>query len=160
MMNKFFLLSTVFFCLTGCASVSYPDQNSIVEETISYSTSRCFGACPVYSVTIQPGGAVHFNGEQFTKVVGEQNIIVSPGIYKKLSSQLSRYKPAPGKVENNFNCVNKATDHQTVSFVWMDKSGVETKLDHYMGCMNASDKSFNQFIEQLPEMLGINDLIR
>jgi len=29
-----------------------------------------------------------------------------------------------------------------------------------MGCMNSSDKSFNQFIEQLPEMLGINDLIR
>ena len=85
-MKKLLLLSFFTFTFFGCASTSKQPQDT-VQETIRYSSSPCFGTCPIYSVEITPEGTVHFNGKQYTKVVGTQDLTVDPLVYKKLQQE-------------------------------------------------------------------------
>ena len=66
-MKKLLLAGLFTFSLVGCAT--RPDQpQDTMQETIRYSSSPCFGTCPIYSVEVSPSGAVHFDGKQYTKI--------------------------------------------------------------------------------------------
>ena len=86
-MKKLLIAGVFTFTLVGCASTP-PQAQGMMQETIRYSSSPCFGACPIYSVEISPSGAVHFDGKQYTKVTGTQDLTVSPSVYKKLQQEL------------------------------------------------------------------------
>ena len=86
-MKKLLLSGFFTLALVGCASTPEQSQN-VAQETIRYSTSPCFGACPIYSVEVSPNGTVHFEGKQYTKVTGTRDLQVDPAVYKKLQSEL------------------------------------------------------------------------
>lgn len=158
-MKKLLLAGLFAFSLVGCATTPQQPQET-AQETIRYSTSPCFGACPIYSVEITPEGAVHFDGKQYTKVTGTQDLKVDPSVYKKLQQELQTYRPATGASVKTTGCAETATDQQSAYFAWKQADGTVTKLSHYTGCISPANAELNKVIEKLPKLIGIEDLVR
>ncbi|HEY0326511.1 MAG TPA: DUF6438 domain-containing protein, partial [Allosphingosinicella sp.] len=55
----------------GCTTVPHRPI-PIESESISYETGPCFGACPVYRVTVSPDGTGTVEGRRVTAVTGER----------------------------------------------------------------------------------------
>ena len=64
--------------LSGCA------QSTASVSSISLQRTACFGACPVYTVTIYPDVLVEFHGERFVESVGDFSHRVSPENFDRL----------------------------------------------------------------------------
>jgi len=93
-MRKFAIFSALALLLavgiTGFASA----QSEVTPETTPEATDAevavtlqrdaCFGACPVYSVTIYTDGTVVYNGERFVEVEGEQTTTIEPKVVQQL----------------------------------------------------------------------------
>ena len=158
-MKKLLLAGLFTFSLVGCATT--PDQpQDTMQETIRYSSSPCFGACPIYSVEVSPSGAVHFDGKQYTKVIGTQELTVNPSVYKKLQQELKTYRPETGTNVKTTGCVQTATDQPSAYFWWKRPDDTVTRLSHYQGCISPANAELNKLIEKLPTLIGIEDLVR
>ncbi|ERS03039.1 hypothetical protein Q674_10240 [Acinetobacter sp. COS3] len=158
-MKKLLLAGLFTFSLVGCATT--PDQpQDTMQETIRYSSSPCFGACPIYSVEVSPSGAVHFDGKQYTKVIGTQDLTVDLSVYKKLQQELKTYRPETGANVKTTGCVQTATDQPSAYFWWKRPDGTITRLSHYQGCISPANAELNKLIERLPTLIGIEDLVR
>jgi len=157
-MKNLFILSAVLFTLFGCSSSSILSDSS--QEIINYSTTECHGTCPIYSLSLSPDGKVIFNGLKYTNIQGIKEVKVTQETYNKIADQLNEYRPKTGESISDNNCSKRATDHQFVNFVWLAKSGTETKFEHYKGCMDESGRKLNSIIEQLPMELGVAELIK
>jgi hypothetical protein len=157
-MKKLLILSLFTFSLVGCASTPSETSNT-VQETIRYSSSPCFGACPIYSVEISPSGTVNFNGKQYTKVTGTQTLTIDPSVYKKLQSELKTYRPETGSNVRTTGCVQTATDKPSSYFWWKQADGTTTRLSHYTGCISPANDELNKLIDKLPTLIGIEELI-
>ena len=73
------LLKTVALlavCLLGAAATQAQDTEANVAITLE--RTACFGACPVYTITILEDGTVLYNGERFVEVTGEQTSEIDP----------------------------------------------------------------------------------
>jgi hypothetical protein len=91
------IITFKFFYIGISCCASTPEQlQNVAQETIRYSSSPCFGACPIYSVEVSPNGTVNFEGKQYTKVTGTRDLQVDPAVYKKLQSELKTYRPETG----------------------------------------------------------------
>ena len=157
-MKKLLILSLFTFSLVGCASTPSETSNT-VQETIRYSSSPCFGACPIYSVEISPSGTVNFNGKQYTKVTGTQTLTIDPSVYKKLQSELKTYRPETGSNVRTTGCVQTATDKPSSYFWWKQADGTTTRLSHYTGCISPANDELNKLIDKLPTLIGIEELV-
>ena len=157
-MKKLLILSLFTFSLVGCASAPSETSNT-VQETIHYSSSPCFGACPIYSVEISPSGTVNFNGKQYTKVTGTRDLQVDPAVYKKLQSELKTYRPETGSNVKTTGCVQTATDKPSSYFWWKQADGTTTRLSHYTGCISPANDELNKLIDKLPTLIGIEELV-
>jgi len=56
--------------LGGTAGAQVPDVPP--DASISLQRTACLGSCPIYTVTIDAGGKVTYEGEQFVRVVGRR----------------------------------------------------------------------------------------
>ena len=65
-------------------------------QSISYETGPCFGACPVFRVTVNSDGSGTFEGRRFTAVTGERGFRVTPAQYRAFADQLAPLRPASG----------------------------------------------------------------
>ncbi len=54
------------------------------EVALTLERTACFGACPVYTVTIYTDGTVVYNGERFVDVEGEQTATIDPETVRQL----------------------------------------------------------------------------
>ncbi|MFM6906053.1 MAG: DUF6438 domain-containing protein [Acinetobacter tjernbergiae] len=159
-MKKLLLLSFFTFSFLGCASTpQQPQDQDTVQETIRYSSSPCFGACPIYSVDVTPSGAVRFNGKQYTKAMGEHDLTVDPSVYKKLQYELKTYRPETGANVKTTGCQQITADQPSAYFVWIKSDGTTTKLSHYTGCISPANLELNELIDKLPKLIGIDDLV-
>lgn len=157
-MKKLLIAGVFTFTLVGCASTP-PQAQGMMQETIRYSSSPCFGACPIYSVEISPSGAVHFDGKQYTKVTGTQDLTVSLSVYKKLQQELQTYRPETGANVKTTGCQQTATDQPSAYFWWKRPDGTVTRLSHYTGCISPANIELNKLIENIPKLIGIEDLV-
>ena len=157
-MKKLLLSGFFTLALVGCASTPEQSQN-VAQETIRYSTSPCFGACPIYSVEVSPNGTVHFEGKQYTKVTGTRDLQVDPAVYKKLQSELKTYRPETGSNVRTTGCVQTATDKPSSYFWWKQADGTTTRLSHYTGCISPANDELNKLIDKLPTLIGIEELV-
>jgi len=133
---------------------------AIERETISYETSRCFGTCPVYRVTVQPDGTGVFEGRQFTKVVGTRDFRATPAQYRAFAARLQPYRPQgeqliqPGQP----GCGQVATDMPSVDIRWNEMSGASQHLSLYYGC-RMHDQAMNEALRSAPNELPIRAFI-
>lgn len=154
---RFLVLATLSgLALMGCASVQ---QAPNTQETIRYASSPCFGACPIYSVEVTPTGLIRFEGKQYTKAIGVKEIQGNVKDYKKLVSELKTYRPETGTQAKTGGCQQTATDMSSYYISWIQPNGTETKLSHYKGCMSPANSKLNKIMNNLPDQLGIKDLI-
>lgn len=151
--------------LAGCAtaSESLPPAPAAKADTIRFSAGRCFGACPSYSVTVEPDGSGVLFPEKFTSVPGETRFTVTPAQYRRLRDTLSPFRPATGTqrkiAPGDPSCQRMATDMPGYQIVWTRAPSKPTQLDYYGGCHDPQHTRLRAAIAGVPKLLGIEKML-
>jgi hypothetical protein len=148
----------------GCATDGAPPASGprpIEAESISYETQPCFGACPVYAVTVSPDGHGHFTGKRFTALTGERDFTLDRAAYDRFAAAIAPYRPASGAVRYEMgsdNCGPAPTDMPSADVTWSSRTGSSETLHFYFGC-KARNPALAAALQSAPEALPIADLI-
>src|SRR5512139_4200220 len=129
-------LAFAAFTLTGgCVTTGDAPGAAPDPQRISYETGPCFGACPVYRVTVSADGEGQFEGKRFTAVQGQREFRVSPDEYRAFAAALAPLRPAGGAVRYDGppRCKRMATDLPSVTVTWHGSDGAEQSLFYYYG---------------------------
>lgn len=145
-------------CSHGGAKPAGPGTPPVAIEgdSITYETGPCFGACPVYSVTLRPDGSGVFNGIRNTAVTGERKFQLSPDQYKAFAAQLAPYRPASGEVrysQGEPNCKQAVTDMPSVDIRWTRAIGDSQALHFYYGCRDTANRKIADALGSAIELL-------
>ncbi len=145
--------------LAGCATTTGRPQ-AIEAETIGYATSPCFGACPVYAVTIRPDGSGTFEGKRFTAVTGTRAFTATPAAYRAFAAALAPYRPNGERLvqPGTPDCRNAPTDMPGIDVHWTELSGAHDHLAFYRGCRTGNE-AMAAALARAPEALPIAALI-
>ncbi|MGN6374628.1 MAG: DUF6438 domain-containing protein [Sphingomonas sp.] len=152
--------------LSGCATdgAAPPAQQQpagTAAETITYHRGPCFGACPVYSVTVTPDGQGTFTGERFTAVTGTRSFTVDRATYDRFAAILAPYRPAQGTVRyqpGSDNCGSAPTDMPSADVKWQGATGTGQVLNFYYGCRSGNG-ALAAALDAAPDVLPIADFI-
>lgn len=81
-MRKFSIIfGIIALALLAALPAAAQDKGQLV---ITLERTACFGACPVYSLSIYADGTVIYNGERFVDVEGEQTGSIDPAAVDQL----------------------------------------------------------------------------
>ena len=145
--------------LTGCVTAARAAPEGQV-ESIVYETGPCFGACPVYRVTVNRDGSGLFEGRRFTAVAGERRFSVTPDQYRAFARQLEPLRPAGGEMRYAGDmCGAMATDLPSADVVWRSAGGADQHLYFYYGCDMERNRAIAERLRAAPDLLPIRDLI-
>jgi len=129
-------------------------------ETIVFETGPCFGACPVYRVTVNSGGEGTFEGRRFTAVAGTRAFRATPAQYRAFARQLAPLRPRRGTVRySSERCRTMATDLPSAEVTWRSRRGTQT-LYFYYGCDMERNRAIAERLSAAPGLLPIVDFIR
>ena len=150
---------SIALALTGCATTSGAALGGGV-ESITYETGPCFGACPVYTVTVNRDGTGLFEGRRFTAVSGERRFTLTPAQFDAFARQLEPLRPASGDQRySGDECGVMATDLPSADIRWRGSDGAEQHLYFYFGCDMERNRAIADRIRAAPELLPIGELI-
>ena len=150
------LPTAMLLALAGCATTAGAGPAG---ETISYETGPCFGACPVYKVTVGPDGTGTFEGRRFTAVTGSSSFRLTPAQFRAFAAQLAPVRPARGTVRYSGEaCRMMATDLPSAEVVWSG-SGGERRLYFYFGCDMERNRALAARLRAAPRLLPIAEMI-
>ena len=125
-------------------------------RSISYSTSPCFGACPVYAVTVNADGSGLWEGQRFVAVTGERAFRVSPEQFAAFARALQPMRPATDRRLNvQADCARFATDLDGVDVRWEQADGRATVLSAYFGCDMEANAALFDALRAAPKALPI-----
>lgn len=165
-MKTMFLLAASVAGLAGCTMVERerpagPGAPIPIEaDSISYETGPCFGACPVYKVTVRPDGTGLFEGRRFTAVTGARRFMLTPAQYRAFAAQLEPLHPRQGNVRlAGEACGTMATDMPSVEVVWTSQIGSSETYYLYFGCDMEKNRPAADRLRAAPPLLPIADLI-
>ena len=145
--------------LAGCATTAGAVGEAEI-ESIAYETGPCFGACPVYRVTVSRDGSGLFEGRRFTAVTGERRFSVTPAQYRAFVRQLEPLRPASGeRLYSGEACEMMATDLPSADVKWRAADGAEQRLYFYYGCDMERNRDIGDRLRAAPDLLSIGDLI-
>jgi len=128
---RWMVIGAAALALAGCAH----GRDQAGAETISYSTQRCFGSCPVYTVTVGPDGQGIFDGQMFTTTRGEQRFQATPEQVRAFAAALAPARPTGDRViePGSPGCANAPTDMPSINVRWQGTQGSKS-LRFYRGC--------------------------
>lgn len=145
--------------LSGCATSLPAEAEQRPAPSISYETGPCFGACPVYRVTVNADGTGRFEGRDFTAVRGERAFRITPAQYRAFSAQLEPLRPARGSRRYAGDaCRIMATDLPSAQVTWSGPGG-EQQLYFYFGCDMDRNQAIAERLRAAPRLLPIAGLI-
>jgi hypothetical protein len=145
---------------SGCMTVPAERPVAIESDSISYETGPCFGACPVFKVTVSPDGRGTFEGRQYTAVQGKRQFRLTPAQYRAFAAQLAPLRPAEGVVRMSGEaCTQMATDLPSAEVTWFSQIGNSQSLYFYFGCDMEKNQAMAQRIRSAPSLLPIRELI-
>jgi len=128
-------------------------------ETITYETGPCFGACPVYRITVLSTGTGTFEGRRFTAVTGLRSFRVTPEQYRAFERQLAPARPASGSARySDDSCENQATDLPSVQVGWHSRRGHQ-ELDFSYGCDMDRNRALAERLRSAPGLLPIAEFV-
>ena len=144
--------------LVGCATTAGASGEQV--ESISYETGPCFGACPVYTVTVNRDGSGLFEGRRFTALTGERRFSVTPAEYQAFVRQLDPLRPASGeRLYSGEACEMTATDLPSTDVRWRMRTGAEPHLHFYHGCDMDRNRPIAERLRAAADLLPIGDFI-
>ena len=153
----------MFLPLAACAaSALTTDGSAPVPRSISYETGPCFGACPVYRLTVDAEGHGSFEGIRFTNVLGTRAFAVSREAYRAFAAQLAPLRPATGSVRYDAppDCEHMATDLPSASVAWHEADGSQQSLYFYYGCDMEKNRALADRLRAAPGLLPIAAFIK
>jgi hypothetical protein len=129
--------------------------------SISFETGPCFGACPVYKVTVNADGTGLFEGRRFTAVTGERPFALSLSQYRAFVAHLAPLRPASGDLRYSGPplCQRMATDLPSAEVTWRTRDGDEQHLYFYYGCDMERNRAMAERLNAAPRLLPIGDYI-
>ena len=152
-MTKFALAALL--ALPACAAMA----PATPVETIVFETGPCFGACPVYRVTVNSGGDGTFEGRRFTALTGSRPFRATPAQYRAFARQLEPLRPASGTVRYAGDaCASMATDLPSTEVTWRSRRGTQS-LYFYHGCDMQRNRAIAERLTAAPGLLPIGDFI-
>ena len=128
-------------------------------ETIAISVGPCFGFCPVYKMSVAPGGAIVFRGERHTALLGDKTREGGSPVYADAAGALAPYRPQTGSTVET-TCDARISDQQNYRISWTAADGTVTALDHDKGCRSTRNDGLNAVLQDLPSRLGIEEWAR
>ncbi|WP_448663391.1 DUF6438 domain-containing protein [Sphingomonas sp. CJ20] len=162
-MKQWMAMGAAAVALAGCVAPSRPGGPVPIEgDSITYETGPCFGACPVYAVTVRPDGTGVFTGKRFTAVTGERAFTLTRAQYDAFAAALAPYRPASGDVRyapGEPRCANAATDMPSVEVRWTRAIGDSQGLYYYFGCNLGTKRPIADALGQAPDALPIAAMI-
>ena len=151
-------LAVVGLALAGCVTPTAAPAGQT--ESISYETGPCFGACPVYRVTVNRDGTGVFEGRRFTAVTGERRFAITSDQYRAFARQLEPLRPASGEMRYSGDvCGATATDMPSADVVWRSAGAAEQRLYFYYGCDMERNQAIADRLRAAPDLLPIGDLV-
>ena len=151
--------TAVAIALSACATVPSADAAPHRLETIVYETGPCFGACPVYRVTVRADGRGIFEGRRFTAVEGSRSFHLTQAQFRAFADYLAPTRPARGSVRYAGEaCGMMATDLPSAEVKWSTRAG-EQSLYFYFGCDMERNRAIAERLRTAPALLPIADLI-
>jgi hypothetical protein len=144
--------------LSACATTR---QSGGLPDRISYETGPCFGACPVYAVTVNADGTGQFEGKRFTAVSGLRSFRVTPDQYRAFADRLAPLRPKSGSVRYSGAplCRAMATDLPSVDVKWRVRSGGGQELYFNYGCDIEARRAIADRLGSAPDLLPIESFI-
>ncbi|HUF36750.1 MAG TPA: DUF6438 domain-containing protein [Gemmatimonadales bacterium] len=106
---------------------------------VALERTPCFGACPVYSLTISAGGVVRFVGTRHTAHLGDASARIPPAQVESLLAELREggyFGFADAYVLDAPACGLYSTDSPTVITAVSD-AGERKEIRHDYGCAGA-----------------------
>ncbi|HEY0116693.1 MAG TPA: DUF6438 domain-containing protein [Allosphingosinicella sp.] len=132
----------------------------IESDSISYETGPCFGACPVFKVTVSADGSGTFEGRRFTTVTGERSFRITPAQYRAFAAELAPLRPAQGSVRMSGDaCRQMATDLPSAEVTWFSQIGNSQSYYFYYGCDMERNRAIAERIRRAPALLPIQAMI-
>ena len=148
--------------LVGCtmSDARRGRPEAIEAPTITLETGPCFGACPVYAVTVRPDGNGTFVGRRFTAVTGERAFRITPDRYRAFAAHVAPLRPAHGEVRlSGENCRQMATDLPSAEVSWQVPGGERQAYYFYYGCDMERNRSIAERLSAAPHLLPIQSMI-
>lgn len=155
----------VAVALASCAADRHSVGDApaaIVSEEIRYETTRCFGSCPAYVVTIRPDGGGTFEGSSDVAAKGLHRFQAKPEAYRRFANALAAYRPDGAErlyEPGSSLCPDAATDMPRIDVRWTAADGARRHLSFYTGCGPAEARAMRDALRSAPDALPIADLI-
>jgi hypothetical protein len=159
---KSIMMAAALAALGGCATMGTPDEAPRPVETITYATSPCFGACPVYRVTVTSDGTGTFDGKRFTGVTGERRFTVTPAQFADFRNRLQPYRPPSGErriAPGEDACGPTITDQPGASVNWSGGGAAAAGLSLYYGCGAPALAAMKAALRAAPDALPIGAFV-
>jgi hypothetical protein len=148
--------------LAGCATTGAGSPETGPESgpaSISYETGPCFGACPIYRVTVSADGSGVFEGRRWTTAEGRRSFRVTPAQYARLVAHLEPLRPASGSTRYSGEaCETMATDLPSAEVTWEGPGGTQ-QLYFYHGCDMEKNRPIAERLNAVPDLLPIGEFI-
>jgi len=163
-MKKLLVLLATTLTLAACASggegSGEPVRDISPFDYVTLSKSPCFGACPVYDITLQGDGRVTYHGGRFTKLQGQHSATYSAGRFLEVLSMLEMRGFADfDDAYTRETCQPWATDHPTVT-VELKSGGLTKKLVWYTGCRGLEERArLEGMVDELERILDVQSFI-
>jgi hypothetical protein len=156
--SRFLGVGAAALALSACATMP---RGGALPESISYETGPCFGACPVYVVTVRSDGSGMFEGKRFTAVSGQRSFRVTPDQFRAFADRLAPLRPASGIVRYSGAplCRGMATDLPSADVKWRTRGGGEQELYFYYGCDMEAKRAMAERLGSAPDLLPIASFI-
>ena len=160
MTKRAFAVVLAFAALPACETLPDPAAGRAIQR-LTYETGPCFGACPVYRVTVNRDGSAVFEGRRFTAVTGTRSFRATPGQFRAFARQLAPLRPLEGTVRySGETCTQMATDLPSVEVTWDTAGEARRQLYFYYGCDMERNRAIAERLDAAPGLLPIGDFIR
>ncbi len=150
------------FALASCASSAVPVVAPLPATEITYETGPCFGACPVYMLTVRNlGRPSAFEGKRFAAVEGTRAFTVDEATFNAFYQRL---RPTREAVQADYegggrNCQRMATDHPSVTVTFREGEAPPRSFRFYYGCRDPQNAALAESLRSAPDLLPIATFI-
>jgi hypothetical protein len=152
------LLTAGGLATAACAPAERPATAAPVRQEITYETSPCFGACPVYAVTVRDGGrGGTFEGKRFTAIEGRRDFALTAAAFDAFARSLRALRTADpaAHVPGGARCRLQATDQSTVTVTFRDGDAAPRTVPFYYGCHDPENAALAKALRDAPKVLPI-----
>jgi len=149
-------LSVAAIVVVGLGASLHGSQNApqgIPDDfAITLARTSCFGACPVYAVSIDAKGTVKYEGKKFVRVTGRQSDQIPVSRVAELLATVDRIRffeldDRYRVIRNPDGTTTMVTDLPT-TFVTVTRGGKTKSIEDYVG----APESLKQFEKQIDEV--------